>query len=167
MAGLYLDPDKAKASIQSWINTVISANGTWEGNDLHIDEIDGLGELTRPGWIAASLMILDILPAKLQHDDNLILFMHIGLEDSLAEMDLNLLSLNWLKENVNEYTPPGLHFSSLEYYTGFYENELIPCIPDDSILSCITSSIKLQFFYRTYFDENEQMYSREVYIFKK
>lgn len=167
MAGIHLDHDKAKASIQNWINTVISPDGIWEGNDLHIDEIGGLSKITRPEWIDASFMILSILPMPSQPMDQLILFLHIGLEDSSDKMDIRILSLNWLKQNVNEYTPPSLHFSSLEYYTDFYENELIRFIPDDSILKYINSSIELDFFYRTYFDEDEQMYSREVYIFNK
>ena len=40
MAGIYLDESKVQTSIQNWASDIISTNGKWEGNNLHIDEIE-------------------------------------------------------------------------------------------------------------------------------
>jgi|SRR5690606_10570343 len=166
MAGIYLD-NKVETSIQNWANSIISSNGKWEGNNLHIDEIDSLNKITRAEWINISFLILNVLVNKFKPSESLILFLHIDLKYSLKKMDLEKLSLNWLKQNVSEYTPPSLHFTSLEYYNDFYKKELVVCKPDESILELIHFSQDLNFFSRTYFDEDEEMYSREIYVFIK
>lgn len=166
MAGIHLDENRIKTSVQNWSNTIIP-NGKWEGNNLHIDEIDSLDKIKRPEWIDVSFMLLNILLNQFKSINSLTLFLHIDLKYSLEKMSLDKLSLNWLKENVNEYTPPSLNFTSLEYYMNFYEKELVVCKPDNSIIELINSSQDLDFFYRTYFDEEEEMYSREIYIFMK
>lgn len=165
MDGIYLDEHRVQTSIQNWGNTIISSNGKWEGNNLHIDEIESLDKITRLKWIDVSFMILNILVNQFKTDDSLILFLHIDLEYSLEIMSLEKLSLNWLKENVSEYTPPSLNFTSLEYYTDFYEKELVRCKADTNITDLFNSLSHLDFFYRTYFDEDEGMYSREIYVF--
>lgn len=165
MAGIYLDESKVQTSIQNWASDIISTNGKWEGNNLHIDEIGSLDQIKRSEWIDISFMILNIILNQFKSINSLTLFLHIDLKYSLEKMSLNKLSLNWLKKNVSEYTPPSLHFTSLEYYSNFYKKELVSCEPDDSILQFIHSSRDLDFLYRTYFDEDEQMYSREIYVF--
>ena len=165
MAGIYLDDNRIKTSIQSWSNTIISPNGKWEGNNLHIDEIDSLYKIKRSEWIDVSFMILNILVNQFKSIDSLFFFIHIDLKYTLEKFSIDKLTLNWLKENVSEYTPPSLHFTSLEYYKDFYEKELISCESDDSILKLVNSSQDLEFFYRTYFEKDEGMYSREIYIF--
>lgn len=167
MDGIYFDERRVQTSIQNWGNTIISSTRKWEGNNLHIDEIESLDKMTRSKWIDISFMILNILVNQFKTVDSLILFLHIDLEYSLEKMPLEKLSLNWLKENVSEYTPPSLNFTSLEYYTDFYEQELIAFKPDNSIIELIDPSQGLDFFYRTYFDEDEGMFSREIYVFMK
>lgn len=165
MAGIYLNERRIQTSIQNWANPIIYPNGKWEGNNLHIDEIDSLDKLKRSEWINASFMVLNIVLNQFKSINSLTLFLHIDLKYSLERFSLDKLSLNWLKKNVNEYTPPSLNFTSLEYYTDFYEKELVVCKPDNSIIGLINFSQGLDFFYRTYFDEDEKMYSREIYIF--
>lgn len=167
MDGIHLDERRVQTSIQNWENAIISSNGKWEGNNLHIDEIESLDKITRSKWIDVSFMILNILVNQFKTVDSLILFLHIDLEYSLEKMSLEKLSLNWLKENVSEYTPPSLNFTSLEYYTDFYEKELVRCKADTNIADLVNSLSHLDFFYRTYFDEDEGMYSREIYVFIK
>lgn len=167
MDGKYLDEHKVQKSIQNWKHTIISSNRKWEANNLHIDEIESLDKIKRSEWIDVSLLILNMLMKQFKQVDSLILFLHIDLKYSFEEMLLEKLSLNWLKENVNEYTPPSLHFTSLEYYNDFYKQELVPCKPNKSILRHINFTEGLNFFYRTYFDEDEKMYSREIYVFLK
>lgn len=166
MAGLYINDSSVKTSIQSWANKIFSPNGKWEGNNLHIDEIDSLNKITRSQWIHVSFMILNILENNIIFTDSLILFLHIELKYSI-ENKLDKLSLDWLKDNLHEYTPPSFNFTSLEYYSDFYEKELVTCTIDKSIIELIHSSPNLDFFYRTFYDEDEEMFSREIYIFVK
>lgn len=166
MAGTHIDNSRIQTSIQNWSNTIISPNGKWEGNNLHIDEIDSLEKIQRSEWIEISFLILNLFLNEFKPIGTLIPFLHIDLNYSLQKTSIENLSLNWLKENVSEYTPPSLNFTSLEYYWDFYEKELVACKPDNS-LELINSSQDLVFFHRTYFDEDEEMYSREIYIFMK
>lgn len=165
MAGIHLDESRVEISIRNWANAITSFNEKWEGNNLHIDEIDSLSKVKQSDWIYISLLILNVLMNQFKSFSPLILFLHIDLKYSKKKIELDKLSLAWLKENVSEYTPPSLHFTSLEYYNDFYEKELVVCKSDNSILEFIHSSRNLVFLYRTYFDEYEQMYSREIYVF--
>ncbi len=167
MDGQYLnDRREIKSSIQNWIDTVSDSKGTWEGNNLHIDEIGDLKEIERHEWVYASLAILNIL-SQMKLPDSLILFLHFDLSYSLSRISLGTLSLNWLKHNISEYTPPSINCTSFEYYNDFYKKELKKCQPDKSVLKLMDSSTKIRFFYRTYFDVDEEMYSREIYVFVK
>lgn len=167
MDGIYLDERRVQISIQNWANSIISSIGKWEGNNLHIDEIESLDKITRSKWINVSFMVLNVLMNQFKTIDSLILFLHIDLGYSMEKMPLEKLSLNWLKENVSEYTPPSLNFTSFEYFTDFYEKELVVCKLDNSIVELVNSVSNLDFFYRTYFDVDEGMYSREIYVFIK
>lgn len=167
MDGKYLDKNTLLKSIQNWKN-IIFFNKKWEGNNLHIDEIEGLEKIEKTKWIDVSFIILNLLANQCETFNNsLILFLHIDIEYSSKKMSLEKLSLDWLRENVSEFTPPSLNFTSLEYYTNFYKKELIRCIPDASVVDFFHCLAELDFFYRTYFDKSEKMYSREIYIFIK
>jgi hypothetical protein len=167
MNEFYLNESQVKTSVQNWLDTIISPNGKWEGNNLHIDEIESLERIQRSQWVDISLEILNILLKQFKPMTGLSLFLHIDMKDHREAMSSEVLSLNWLKENIDEYTPPSLHLTSLEYYDVFYKKELTPCKPDDKLLERFDSSSNIYFFYRTYFDENEEMYLREVYVFVK
>lgn len=167
MAGIYFDDNKFEKDFQKWSNKIISSQMSWEGNYLHIDEIAGLNKLKKSEWINTSFIILDILLKEFKSIDSLILFMHFDLKYSLKKMSLDNLSMNWLIKNVSDFTPPSLHFTSLDYYNDFYEKELVVCKPDENISKVFHSTQKLEFFYRTYYDADEEMYSREIYVFIK
>lgn len=70
-----------------------------------------------------------------------------------------------VKKNINEYSPPSLNLTSLEYYNDFYKKELRPHNIDNSILKLTHYIPYFDFFMREYFDEQEKMYSREIYVF--
>jgi len=167
MAGKFLNNNRVHTSIQNWYISNIPPSGRWEGNDIHIDEIDSLKSTLREDWIDISFKVLNTISAKFEILDSFLLFLHIDLKDSTEKLNLNTLSLKWLKENIGKYTPPSLHLTSKDYYTNFYAKELVVCNPDYSILELVYSSAHLAFFYRTYYDENEAMYSREIYVFLK
>ena len=166
MAGIYLNNDRIKTSIQNWMNEV-SSSGEWGRIDMHIDRIDGFENITRPEWISASFCVLNIISTQIKLIDSFILFLHFFIKDSRKMLHLDKIPLYWLRNNLDVLTPPSLHFTSLEYYNEFYKKELIHCIPSNNILKLIHPSVNLDFFYRTYFDENEELYSREVYVFVK
>lgn len=165
MAGIFLDEEIIKTSVQKWMNN-ISRDKAWEGNNIHIDEIESLNTIKRSEWVNVSFSVLKSILTQTNLIDSLILFLHFDLNDSFSELMLNKLTLSWLKDNIGEYTPPSYHLTSVDYYNEFYDKELIRCESDDSFSIFIDSS-KLDFFYRTYFDENEGMYSREIYVFVK
>jgi hypothetical protein len=164
MAGLYLDNKRIQACIQNWINPMLSGK-TWEGNNLHIDEINGLEKIERDQWISASFNILRI-SKDLELGNSLLLFFHYDLSFVSDKLLLTGLSLSWLQQNIGEYTPPSLNCTSKQYYFDFYQNELNKCYPDNSIFDLIEPSNRFDFFYRTYYDETEAMNSREIYIFQ-
>lgn len=165
MTGIYLNENSAKNSIQNWSNKIIASKGGWEGNNLHLDEIEGLFSVRRSEWIEVSFMLINVLPKQFKLLDSLILFLHIDLKYSIERQSLGNLSLNWLKENVSEYTPPSLNLTSLEYAHDYYSKELVACQVDNSILERIHTPLDFGFFYRTYFDKDEDAFSRELYIF--
>lgn len=166
MAVSSIDLDKVRNSFDTWIGSVYP-NGTWEGNGIHIDEIDSLGEVERREWIDISLELLSVFSPQLNQQGSLIPFLRIELNYSPYKRVFSELSLDALKENISEYTPPDFHFTSLEYYNHFYSKELAPLNPHESILKRISSVRNAEFFYSTYFDKDEEMYSGDIYIFIK
>ena len=83
---------------------------------MHIDEIITCNEITKSEWIDLSFKIVELMTEKIKILDPLLLFLHIDLKYSSRVLSLNELSLNWLKKNVSEFTPPSLNFTSLEYF---------------------------------------------------
>ena len=164
MDGQYLNKKKVKKSIQEWINTIIPPEGKWESNYVYIHEIESLKRIKRENWIDTSFHVFDLI-MNMKPIDSLILFLHINLKWSSQKLHLDKLTLNWLKDNVNEFYQPSFHYTSFEYFDELYKNELISCNPDASILELIPSSSELSFFYRTYFDEDEDMFPRKIYVF--
>ncbi len=165
MDGLYLNEIESKKIIELWISSIILSKNSWEANNLHIDEIITCNEITKSEWIDLSFKIVELMTEKIKILDPLLLFLHIDLKYSSRVLSLNELSLNWLKKNVSEFTPPSLNFTSLEYFNEFYNNELISCKPDKCILNILPHLLNANFFYRTYFDYSENKFSREIYIF--
>lgn len=164
MAGAYLNKNIIIDFISSWEHRNIN----WENNNLHIDEIKSLKKIKHDDWAATSLMVLNIIPDKVKIKESKILFLHLDLEYSEFRMSINNLSLEWLKANISEFTPPSFNYTSIEYYSEFYTKELNRCEPDFSILNFFDSSeIDFNFFYRTFWDEEEGLHSREIYIFPK
>jgi hypothetical protein len=166
MDGQYLNNIEIKKNIQKWLDTTCPPKGTWESNNLHVDEIKGLSKLKRDEWATISFAIFNIAQ-QIKLTNSLILFLHFDMSFSINKLVLNNLSMNWLQQNISEYTPPSFNCTTKEYYDNFYKNELIKCCPDEDLLRLINSTIEIEFFYRTYFDENEDMYSREIYVFEK
>ena len=165
MDGIYLNNKKVKTSINKWRNSIIPPEGRWEANYVYIDEIESLKRVKREKWINTSFLVLDLI-MDMKPIDSRILFLHIRIAYSLEKLHLDRLTLEWLKDNIDEFSPPSFHYTSFEYFDDFYKKELIRCEPDASILELIPSSSELSFFYRTYFDESEDnMYSREIYVF--
>ncbi len=167
MAGRISDEAEAKMGIQKWVSFVSRPYplGSWEGNNLHLNEIDGFKEVERRNWVSASLSILNMFKEISFPSDLFSLFLHFDLKSKKEKDSVNMLALDWLTKNMGKYTPPSFHLCSVEYYQEFYMKELITCVPEEKILKRIDSSSDWKFYYRTYFDKSEQKYSREIYIF--
>ncbi|QFG52782.1 hypothetical protein [Chryseobacterium sp.] len=163
MAGTILNNEMIQSSIAKWADTISASN--WGGNNLHIDEIDSLMNLERNQWVRVSFSILNIISNKKRKPDSLIPFLHIDLEFTKCKIEINNITLDWLEENIDRYTPPSLHFTTKEYFNSFYVRELSRCEVGNDILEYINYSDKLSFFKRQYLDKDEEMYSNEIYIF--
>ncbi len=90
--------NKVKLDIQSWFDTVDSPNGNWQGNNLHIDEINQFFNIKRKDWIGVSLLLLHVFDNEFESLNSLILFLHIDLKHSKEKTSLDNMSLNWLKK---------------------------------------------------------------------
>lgn len=166
MAGQSLNKEKVKESLQNWLRSVTQNETSWEGNNLHIDEIESLKSLKREEWIDSSFSVFKFLLSQSDLLKSLVVFLHIDLSYTETTKNLDVITINWLKENINEFTPPSLNCVTLDYYENFYKVELNKCDVDQSILNLLGSNSNLNFFYRTYFDDSEKMYSRELYVFQ-
>jgi len=165
MAEMYLKIENVKEILQNWIEELALNKNDWGRIDIHIDEIVGLKKLKRSDWVDVSFKVLNILSEKIESIAPFKTFLHIELKYSKKNEYIDILTLNWLSQNIGEYTPPSLHVTSLEYFEEFYLKKLVACKPDKSILDLIKSSVKVDFYYRTYFDEDEELYSRQIYLF--
>lgn len=162
MAEKHFNNPNATNHVLEWLNVAISDENSWESNNLHIDEIQGLETIKRKEWLATSLELLNSLTAV--NLNNHLLFLHIALSYSKKSSEIKKLSLNWLKKNIDDYTPPSFNCTTIDYYDNFYKKELIKCQPTDDLLQLVDNSKQISFFYRIYFDKEEKMYSREIYV---
>lgn len=165
MVGKYQNEEKIKAKLLSWLNSVTSNDTAWEANNIHIDEIPSFIHIKRDQWIHASFAIFNILLNQLKLKKKLLIFLHINLSDTKNKFALNTFSLDWLNNNIHEFTPPSFNCTTLDYYENFYQKELIKCNPDSSLCNTTNEVMNWDFFYRTYFEKSERVYSRELYIF--
>ena len=165
MDGIYQNSKEITGSLQNWLTNISRSYNSWEGNNLHIDEINTLEKINRSEWIDASFFVFNILTTKFKPEQHLRVFMHIDLIELREKSALNHFSLDWLKNNINEFTPPSFHCTSLEYYENFYKQELNATKADNSLLIYGDFIKGLKIYYRTYFDESEELYSRELYFF--
>ncbi len=163
MAGKFLT-NKNIDFIQNWLNDIYKTNN-WEGNNLHIDEIRSFKKNTSFEWLNFSILLLNNVKQKLKLNNKLILFLHIDLKYDSTKLCLKDLELEWLEENMNEFTPPSLNLTSRQYFDDFYKYELTSCNPCRNLSIKLNNNKDLNFFYRSYFDFEEDLHSREIYIF--
>lgn len=150
--------------IQEWLKAVMQSEKSWQGNNLHIDEIENFYTIKRDEWIESSLKMYGILLEE-SIPDSLMPFLHIALSDSETILKISNVSLDWLRFNINEFTPPSFHFTSKEYFSNFYKYELVSCHPDRRLVDLIGTKLNVTFYYRNYFDQRENLFSREIYVF--
>lgn len=161
MDGQYLNKIN---SIDKWASLIINDKKSWEANNLHIDEIEGLGDLCREQWIQTSLSLF-VMTYKKYLNSKYVMFLHIPLKPSFNIINVQNITRTWIEMNISEYTPPSFNFTSKEYFEEFYRNEL-KIITSNSILNDFENSKELSFYYRIFFSD-EDMYYNEIYIFPK
>jgi hypothetical protein len=155
-----------KSKLKYWLESINSSKDNWEENDLHIDEIETLENVKNSEWIISTINILNLLLSEDIPKSKFLIFLHIDLKYTNEKEFVNVFSQEWLENNVNEYTPPSLHVTTSEYYNDFYLKNLTLCKPDSDFKKLLNYSDDYCFYYRTYYDKDEEMYSREIYIFK-
>ena len=165
MAGQSPENSLIKRDLQNWLKTVVKTSMSWEANGIHIDEFSEFKHIARKDWLSKSLLSFRLLISELDWPEELVPFLHISLAEESTEIAVPEVSITWLHDNLNEFTPPSMHFSSTEYFGTFYDKNCVRCSIDESVTQLVNHSPGLQFFYRTYFDERERLYLREIYIF--
>ena len=61
MDGHYLNKEKITKSVFEWLSTAILNDTSWEGNNLHIDEVISLENINRNDWIIYSVLVFQII----------------------------------------------------------------------------------------------------------
>jgi len=164
MAGLYLNKEKVTKSIYDWLYRVLDHENSWEGNNLHIDEILSFENIDRSDWIKFSFLFLKVILDEVKIPDSYLVFLHIVLSEAKIKEVKKNISYSWLEKNLNEFTPPSFNCTTKEYYNQFYKHELQECFLDKSF----SDSIELKginCFHRSHFDSSEKLFSRELYVF--
>ena len=154
-------------SINEWYLSVIKNSTSWQANNLHIDEIETFQNSQRENWLKDSFIAFNILVKEFPSTPLLLNFLHISLSDVNINGKNEKISLKWLEENINDYTPPSLNFTSKDYYNEFYSNQLVRCDFENNDNNDLISNNKFTFYFRTTFDTIESMYNREVYVFSE
>lgn len=157
--------EKIKNNLQSWIATIYTSEHTNNPKNLHIDEIKTFNKIERDEWIDDSFFVFKILLKEFKIKKPLVIFLHIDLSYTEKKIMTNKITIKWLKENIGEFTPPSWHCTTLNYYKNFYEKQCIECSVDKALTDFFGTKNKLIYLFRTYFEESENMFSRELYIF--
>lgn len=157
MDGKYLNNSKATSFIDKWIIAVNANTESWKANYFYINEIEVLRTSTREGWVRIAFDILNYIKNN-NSKKNLIPFIHLPLKEDSEE--LPSLSLDDINENISLYSPPSLHFCSVEYYNNYYLKRL----KEIKIISKELDNGNYYFFDK-YFDSREEEYYFSVYIF--
>lgn len=154
-------------SLKNWISPILSGENQWEANNIHIDEISSFEKIARKEWIDESLNCINVIISKFEISKPFLIFLHFDLSSSKSKETHDIISYKFLVENISEFTPPSFNCTTEEYYFKFYKKELSPCSLDDVLYNKIklVNRGMMNGYFRTYFDETENEYSRELYIF--
>lgn len=168
MDGQFPNKKKIRSSLDKWFKSVNSSVDSWEANNLHIDEITTFENILRLDWLLKSIQVFELLINEVELDKNFLVipFLHIELSYVNSLKIPKKLTYGWINKNIDILTPPSYNFTSIEYYNNFYKTELIKCEVDKSLLCLPTTKISFNYFFRTFYQESEKKYSREIYIFK-
>lgn len=136
-------------SIDKWALPIINNKVSWEANNLHIDEIEELKDISREHWLQTSILLL-IMTYRNYLDSNYVLFLHIPLKPSHDTTNVQSITKRWIERNLSNYSPPSLNFTTKEYFKEFYKKELIR-IKSVSNLNGFDNPEELLYFYRIFF----------------
>jgi hypothetical protein len=153
-------------NIQQWLVGVLRNKSAWEGNNLHIDEIDTLRDIKRDCCVGEAINVFKFLITQINLPDSYLIFLHIPLSFSNRKSLPEKVTFGWLETNLDDFTPPSFNCTTNDYYDSFYKEQLMKCNMEFSADTHVDLAKAFNFFYRTYFDEIENMFSREIYIFR-
>jgi hypothetical protein len=154
-------------SLSNWISPVLSGKDRWEANNIHIDEIFSYKKISRNKWIEVSLSCFDIIIKNIEITKPYLVFLHFDLSNSKKKEVHKIVSYEFLQSSISEFTPPSFNCTTEEYFSEFYEKELLLCSVDSLVLNRISSVHcgTIKGYFRTSFEESENEYSRELYMF--
>ena len=164
MDGQYLNNAKTTLQyLQLWSESVNESTDSWMANYVYLDEIKGLSNVKRENWITESIKVFNVIVKRFNFNSNNIPCLRIALKMKRRNIDVKNVSLEWLQKNLDEFTPPSFFYSSLDYYKGYYSSQLSKCITDNENLSEIQNC---EIYYYNRFDDLENGFIRDIYIFK-
>ncbi len=151
--------------IKEWQNRIFATENSWEANDLHIDEINKRFS-KRNTWLEGGLLGFKmLLRTQLYETSLLISFLHYSLKDNKNANPILNLSEQLISEELDEFTPPSLMYCDKYYLKENLSNQLIECSIDRS--SALSKLYNYHFYFRKWYDEKDNLYSRELYVFNK
>lgn len=166
MAGQSHNNNRIIQCILSWKEDVISNEERWKANNLHLDEIEGMDADARTTWVDQSIKLFDLMSLDSLAVSRLRLFLHMELNSSNEVFHQTEITRLWIEKNISDYTPPSLHYCSIDYLNDFYMKELKPMSLMNNELKRKLNNNDITCFKRTYYDEREKLYSRELYFFR-
>lgn len=165
MDGTYQTKEEIKKDLVNWLSPILKEENSWEGNNLHIDEINTLENIKRDDWVLSSISVFNTLLKEIVVPDKFKVFLHFDLADSEKRDEIKTITVKKLQDCLNEFTPPSFNCTTLDYYNSFYKQELEECKADSNLFDLFDLKNRPDFFFRSYFDQRENLFSREVYVF--
>lgn len=153
--------------ISDWIIPILSGKHQWESNNFHIDEFPSFKNISRENWIEESLRCFNFIINNIEISKPYLFFLHFDLLGSKKNEKYDIITFDFLKKNISEYTPPSFNCTTDEYFNDFYKKELCHCSIENKIYRKFISKNEkiINCYFRTYYDKSENEYSRELYIF--
>jgi len=171
MDGRYLNDNTniegiIKQDLTDWVISATQYKDGWHANNLYINEVKFFKDIKREDWLEKSLLTFKVLLREFKLISTLLPFIHIHILDSKKHVNVEAISLSWLKGKMHRRSPPSFNYSSLSYYQSSYLRELTPLRLKSSLIQCnLNMGFDLDFYHNIFYRESEKAYLRSIYIF--
>jgi hypothetical protein len=164
MDGKFQNEQSIENKFIEWQSAVLINKTSWQGNNIHIDEFDGMSNLKRSEWAEKALSLLCDF-SRLLISENMVLFLHIELKESSRPTFPRILTLPFLQKNVHEFSPPSFHYTSIEYFESYYVKQCQEFASVNLSFKVLNPNCKLIYYGRPFWDVRENLFSRDIYVF--